>query len=180
MREIKYNAYIPDLEIILNDITLYGGGMMGIDEDEFKESLPKNVRLDYDSDSYGYTDVIRDLPDTDEEYETAMKVLQGEDWIWIEKGRFIPLQLTCLSDMNGKLLYEKDIIKFSYFDNVTKQNEYIYGVIEFENGSFVVKEPKYEYTKKNMPETLFKWLSDEKCEFVGNSIVNPELIQFNN
>jgi hypothetical protein len=106
-RTIKYNAWIPDLDIMLENITLYGNGMMGYDEDEFREAIPKPYKLDHDSEAVMHID----FTDEDNEvYEKIMSVLSGEDWIWLEEGEFIPLQFTGKLSKDKKEIFEGAVI----------------------------------------------------------------------
>lgn len=76
------------------------------------------------------------------------------------------VQCTGLMDKNGKLIYEKDIIKCSY------GNVGALGVVEwdFENMQFVlkIKEDFYSFS----PKTIY-----EKIEILGNIYENPELLE---
>ena len=45
MRKIKFNAWIPELKIMLENITLYGNKQMGIESDKFEKSLPDGYTL---------------------------------------------------------------------------------------------------------------------------------------
>ena len=68
---------------------------------------------------------------------------------------------------NDKRVYEGDTIRFRYEDNCEENGYgYISGVVEFENGCFVVKEPGYDYNPSCPPQTLCEWLQDNPCEIV--------------
>lgn len=75
------------------------------------------------------------------------------------------MQCTGLKDKNGKLIYEKDIIKCSYC------NEAAIGVVEWDSESmqFVlkVKEDFYSF----IPKTIL-----DKIEILGSIYENPELL----
>lgn len=78
------------------------------------------------------------------------------------------VQCTGLKDKNGKLIYEKDIIKCSYC------NEAAIGVVEWDSESmqFVlkVKEDFYSF----IPKTILN-----KIEILGSIYENPELLEEN-
>lgn len=163
-RPIKYRAYIPDLDITLENITLYGDGNMGYDEDEFNEALPTDHVLDHD-----YECVIRKFKDEDgdDDLEKVLHVLLGEDWIYLEEGQFEPLQFTGFL-LNKQEIYEGDKLQFKYEDKVEEEG---FGIVEvivtFENGCFVVKEPGFDYEGNHeTPETLFDWLKNNECVLI--------------
>jgi len=69
--------------------------------------------------------------------------------------------------LDKKELYEGDIIGYEY------DGELISGVITFEKGMFVVKEQGYYYEKNDrIPDTLYSWLTEEKCKLIGNIYEN--------
>jgi hypothetical protein len=73
--------------------------------------------------------------------------------------------------------YSGDIIQYTYEDKCAENGiGTCRGVVEFENGCFVVKEPRFRYSD-NLPDTLYQWLKDEKCEKVGNIYATPELLK---
>ena len=80
--------------------------------------------------------------------------------------------------IKDKKLYESDIIEFTYKD---EQEETGFGkckgIIEFENGCFIVKEIGFKYNySTNYPMTLHEWLTDDLCELIGSKFENPELL----
>jgi hypothetical protein len=112
-RTIKYNAWIPDLEIMLEDITLYGNGQMGYNEDDLRDALPKGCRLDYDLGG-----IFKNIIDEDgnEDIGWVASILFGEDWVWFEEGEFIPLQFTGKLSKDKKEIFEGAIINCVAFD----------------------------------------------------------------
>ena len=84
--------------------------------------------------------------------------------------------------LKGQKLYTKDVIQFRYEDKCEPGGYgYCTGVIEFENGAFVVKEIGFKYYnwKDNMqrPDLLFKWLKDDRCKYIGNIYENPNILK---
>ena len=82
--------------------------------------------------------------------------------------------------LKGQKLYAKDVIQFRYEDKCEPGGYgYCTGVIEFENGAFVVKEIGFKYYnwKDNMerPELLYDWLKDNRCKYIGYILENPKL-----
>lgn len=97
------------------------------------------------------------------------------------KDKYEILLFTGLTDRDQKELFNKDIIQFKYWDKF-EENGYgfVKGVIEFENGCFVVKEFGFDYDyndPERTPDTLFNWLSSENCYLIGNVFDNPELLK---
>ena len=82
-----------------------------------------------------------------------------------------------LTDFFGTDIYAKDIIRFAYEDKCEDGGiGYYIGVVEFEDGCFVVKEPNFTYDKHCMPQTLREWIQDGQCEVVGNVYQNKEYL----
>ena len=83
--------------------------------------------------------------------------------------------------LRGKKLFEGDVIRFKYLDEIEEEGfGYVYGIITFENGCFVVKEPSfdnYSWEKfQNRPFPLYDWLFDNDCEYVGNIYDNSDFM----
>ncbi len=68
-------------------------------------------------------------------------------------------------------LIEGDTIRFKYKDHIEPGGfGYIYGVIVFENGCFVVKEPNFKHynwaINLTRPDLLYNWLKLNRCKIV--------------
>lgn len=84
--------------------------------------------------------------------------------------------------LKGRELYTKDVIQFSYKDKIEIIGYgYCTGVIEFENGAFVVKEISFKhYDWKNedqRPILLYDWLRNHRCKYLGNVLESKELLK---
>ena len=158
-REIKFRAWIPELSIMLNEITLYGNRQMGYDEYEFKEQLPKDYILDYD-----YECVVRNFINTegDEDFEKLTPVLLGEDWIWLDENDFEPMQYSGINDKKGKEIYEGDIFKIGAEKEIFE--------VKFEHGCFMA-------FCKGKQFGLIGELQFCFIDVIGYFFENPELLE---
>jgi hypothetical protein len=103
MRTIKFNAWIPDLEIMLTDVTVYGTGLMGIGCDELEAAVKaKNKDWQICDDGIYLAD--------EDHFDRLMTILCGDDWYWIEEFDFIPLQFTGMTDGDKADIIEGDIL----------------------------------------------------------------------
>ena len=76
------------------------------------------------------------------------------------------MQFTGLTDINGKEIYEGDVLNFGNNNPVE---------VKFENGAFTVfSEPLgWDFDSEDIPIlTDFKY-----CEIIGNVFENPELVK---
>ena len=157
--EIKFRAWVPDITTMLHDVTVYPD-MIGLDVGDFEKSLSDN--LDFDG---------QDIYTKGDEYKFLMQGLAGEDWIFIEKEKINLMQFTGLKDKNGKEIYLGDIVQSNYFNS----EETFIGIVEFEKGCFIVREPDFDYESSfDEPMPLYKWLFEpDPCEVIGNIFENP-------
>jgi len=84
--------------------------------------------------------------------------------------------------LKGRELYTKDVIQFRYSDKIEPAGYgYCTGVIEFENGAFVVKEIAFKnyYWKSEdqRPALLYDWLRNHRCKYLGNVLESKELLK---
>jgi uncharacterized phage protein (TIGR01671 family) len=165
-REIKFRAWIPDLSIMLDNITLYGSGMMGYDYDKFQsyiDGLPKHIQ--FIEDGIYHSD--------EDHFDLLLTVLPGEDWIWIEENNFIPMEFTGIKDINGVDIYEGYILRARYAPSY-KLNKF---EVKWNNSSasFVCYR-KHENSKVQFEQLPFcPSNSMEDLEVIGNIHENPEL-----
>lgn len=88
------------------------------------------------------------------------------DWTVYEQGQFC----TGLNDKNGKLIYEKDIIRF-YFDK-----DEIIAVIEWDNDECRFYLNTTDFFKDKYV-TDYEIVKQEEYEIIGNIYENKELLE---
>jgi len=108
MRELKFRAWIPSLEIMLEEITLYPYGDIGIESDELSKKLAeKDSRLSIDWDS----ECIRLIDEDNDLFENVLEVMTGDDWIQINSNDCIIMQYVGLFDKNKNDIIEGDVLE---------------------------------------------------------------------
>lgn len=82
----------------------------------------------------------------------------------------ILMQYTGLKDKNGKLIYEGDIVKLEYFNEITK---YRLAKVKWENSGYCLI-----YIKKSRGArgTDIETYTKDETEVIGNIYENPELL----
>ena len=107
MRAIEFNAWILSIGLMLESITVYPDGMIGIESDKLEDSL-KDQKGDryviYDDGVY-----YKGEKEEDDIFERAFTLLSGDDWYWIEADDCIILEYSGLDDEINKQLFEGDI-----------------------------------------------------------------------
>lgn len=146
-REIRFNAWIPELNYMLDDVAV-GHGSISFPftdepDDEFYQFLKSKGFITGEEDN---------LPEYI--YDS------GEDWCSItDPKHFVLLQFTGLKDINEKEMYEDDIIK--YGDKTYR--------ITYKDGCF------WGISKSNTH--WIKYLYDlTSGEVIGNINANPALL----
>ena len=158
-RQIKFNAYIKALHIILTDVDIYANGMIGIEVDKLNEQLKLTDK--YLIDDMIFQSIVPTLSDDDDEY--LMVVVLGQDYVWFEEGQHQLLQYTGINDKNNNSFYEYDIVQL--FDNnipfciIYKENIFAYILSDARGLSRSVS-----------------WVSYPDKMKIGNYLLNPELL----
>ena len=166
MREIKFNAWVPDLELMLQNVTVYADGMMGMRANDFQsyiDGMPKHIQ--FINDGVYHSDEDR--------FDLLLTILPGEDWIWIDEGDFVPLQYIGLKDKNGKEIYEGDVLKIEGKDDLITF-PFTGEVFWHEDAMFLVKIFNDNYP--NPYWTFENFMLNETFEKIGNIYENPELV----
>ena len=163
MRKIKFNAWIPDLGLMLRDVDVCANGMIGMEADEFKKAISlKNESWQIYEDGIYLSD--------DDHFDKIMSVLCGvlcgDEYYWIEEKECIKLQFTGVTDINKKELFEGCIVK-SEFNAI--------GIIEFGLCHYFIEGYHIKWNDGDI--TGFKDSAHCDIEKIGNIYENPELIK---
>jgi hypothetical protein len=149
MRKLEFNAWIPELGYMIEDVAI-GHGTIGFpsDNEDFANALKAK----------GFDPEECELPTW--LYDT------GEDWYQItDPEHFVILQFTGLKDRDGKQIFEGDILEN---EKSSKSNFFV----KFNVGGY---DAVY---KGNFTLTLYPVLHDfEGAKVIGNIYQNPELIK---
>lgn len=159
MREIKFNAWIKELNLMVYDIVAYSDGLIGMTLDDFEEyinGLPEHIQ--FIDDGVYYADEDR--------FDLLLSVLSGDDYIWIDNT--IRFQFTGLHDKNGIEIFESDIIQINH----PFKNRKYKGVIEFLSGRFMIRD--YYAPHQDNPTDFIE--SIEYAEVIGNIHENKDLL----
>ena len=160
-REIKFKAWIKVLEIMLEDVSVYPHGDIGIESDKLSKKLSeKDSRLSIDWDS----ECIRLIDEDNDLFENVLSIMPGDDWIQIDSNKIDLIQYIGLKDQNSNKIYEGDIYK-----NPTG----LIGVIIFMNSAFM-----YKY-KNKQNKIIYSHIDEgflKNKTMMGNIYENPELI----
>jgi hypothetical protein len=156
-RKIEFNAWIPELEFMLEDVT-YGHAQIGFpsDYEEFNDALKSKG---FDPEEYKLPDWLFDT---------------GEDWYYINEEKvYILLQFTGLTDKNGVDIYEGNIV--NQFDLIVKRP------VVYINGAFGYYDTDGKH-KQFIPFAQNQWYNwsnrkSNNIEVIGNIYENPELLK---
>ena len=152
-REIRFNAWIPELGIMIEDVVV-GHGNIGFGSDNEDVGLALNAK--------GYSSEDCNLPA--EWYDT------GEDWYHVMNG-FELVQFTGLKDKNKVDIFEGDVLSHS--------SDGICSVIYCAEYASFKRQFNDDANPDNPSEKLqllFYGRTHLNCEVIGNIFENPELI----
>lgn len=101
-REIKFQAYLPTLGIMIEEFSLYPDGMLGIDSGTLNDQLEeKGFTIDDSGDIYKKGD----------DKNMLLNIMCGDEWYWIDDKHIKLRQYSTITDKDGKELYDESIIR---------------------------------------------------------------------
>lgn len=115
---------------------------------------------------------------SDKEYTKLEKIYLKDEWYitpeitltdslnYFDNRPFEIMQCTGLKDKNGKLIFEKDIIKCSY------HSEFVIGVVEWDSG-----ELQFALKIEDAFYSIRQKIKFDKIEILGNIYENPEFLE---
>lgn len=157
-RSVKFNAWIPDLGIMLYDVAVYSGRMIGIDSDVFEKAIKeKNKDWSVSDDGVYFSD--------EEHFDRLLTVLCGDEWYWIEETDHIKLEFAGITDTEKKELFEGDLCT----------NEVAKWEVLFNKGCFCGRllDPNHS-EPSDMTHIALRAIKGLKK--IGNKYENPELL----
>jgi uncharacterized phage protein (TIGR01671 family) len=91
-------------------------------------------------------------------------------WMSVDDKGIELMQYTGFKDVNGKEIYEGDVLQVTYIDVVEPTGVgVINSVVSFENGMFVCKDEGFDYEgKKEQPMSLYEWMKGEQVTIIRN------------
>lgn len=155
-REIKFNAYIKDLNIILENVTVYGiNGHIGIEEENLKNKLPENYQIHDDGIYFADED----------HFDLIIPILLGDEWVWFEEKQYELMQYIGLKDKKGNEIFEGYIIK-----DLSERILEIKWNKDYASWCLLSKKWFFHHWFKES-------CNPEQVEIIGNIFQNPELMK---
>lgn len=148
MRKIKFRAWDKDTDKMVYSAQVYPRSMYKFEFDLFNEFDFKLMKM---IDRYNVTD--------DEGNDTYQEVFEA-----IEANI---MQYTGMKDVNGKEIYEGDIVKIKFMSMF--EDKHFIGVVKFYDGSFSVDNEKLQKAHFLFNETHI-------LQIIGNIYEDPELL----
>jgi uncharacterized phage protein (TIGR01671 family) len=159
-REIKFRAWHKELKVMLGEeIALYTD-TIGLSDDAFESEIKP----------YGYTKDYEEIYKDDELFCT---VLDGDEWVFIEKEKVDLMQFTGLKDKNDEEIYEGDIIKTPEGNII----EIFFGEKIYKFGRDIIECNGWLARKVNSTHVETLDTSMTTGEVIGNIYENKNLLQ---
>lgn len=180
MKQVKFNAWIPKIEIMLKNVSVYDSGIIGISEKDLLNQLPDNLYVDYECECI-YE--IKEKGKSGDIPHSVVGILLGMDWFYFDEDQYVLLMSTGKHTLKGREVFEGDVLFEEIEDDEGDVRVYFIVVWIEETSSFgLLCDFEYiDYEDGRLEELDLQELSGlqsiNKLHYAGNIFFNRNKIE---